>query len=124
MFTGHRSGTPVLTTFRLTDPVMPLPPAPATPPSRQLPSAAPRQGGSLLEARAENTLHGISDHLIFNYDKNAIMRRVYLKSQFNSAANPLVFVLTRGNSLVWIFYGKLWEAREVREAALLNAAQN
>lgn len=26
------------------------------------------------------------------------MRRVYLKSQFNSAANPLVFVLTRGNS--------------------------
>lgn len=81
---------------------MPRPPAPSSlivpQPSRQLPSAAPRQGGSLLEARAENTLHGISDHLIFNYDKNAIMRRVYLKSQFNSAANPLMFVLTRGNS--------------------------
>lgn len=84
----------------------------ATPSAAHFPTrhrtAAPRQGGSLLEARAENTLHGISDHLIFNYDKNAIMRRVYLKSQFNSAANPLVFVLTRWNSLVRKFYGKLW----------------
>lgn len=44
------------------------------------------------------------------------MRHVYLDQQFNSAANPLVFVLTSGNSLMWMFYGKLWEAKKVKEA--------